>query len=103
MHARSVKKESGHTNQSKPPTIGHVPLPATEAEHFKENVMPIFTISYFLIVLCIKHYIPNLFLSFHSQLTNKIPRRFYFPAGDFFFLHIYSSSDFSSSSSIFKI
>ena len=47
MHARSVKKESGHTNQSKPPTIGHVPLPATEAANLKENVMPIFTISYF--------------------------------------------------------
>ena len=85
MHARSVKKESGHMNQSKPPTIGHVPLPAIEAEHFKENVMPIFTISYFLIVLCIKHYIPNLFLSFHPQFTNKIPRRFYSRQGTFSF------------------
>ena len=77
MHARSVEKRIRAHEPIKTANIGHVPLPATEAEHFKENVMPIFTISYFLIVLCIKYYIPNLFLSFHSRLTNKIPRRFY--------------------------
>ena len=84
MHARSVKKIGAH-EPIKTANIGHAPLPATEAEHFKENVMPIFTISYFLIVLCIKHYIPNLFLSFHSRFTNKIPHRFYSRQGTFSF------------------
>lgn len=85
MRTRSVKKRIGAHEPIKTANIGHVPLPATEAEHFKENVMPIFTISYFLIVLCIKHYIPNLFLSFHPRLTNKIPHRLYSRQGTFSF------------------
>lgn len=47
MRTRSVKKRIGAHEPIKTANIGHVPLPAIEAEHFKENVMPIFTISYF--------------------------------------------------------
>ena len=86
IYAREVcQKRIGAHEPIKTANIGHVPLPAIEAEHFKENVMPIFTISYFLIVLCIKHYIPNLFLSFHPQFTNKIPHRLYSRQGTFSF------------------